>query len=110
MSIDKISPEVRLAAVFRRVLLVMGFYALGCAPAILIAERFGWSQWPLHSSQLLAVVVCLLAGLGFLWSTRGDRIRGFRLLAMLAVGASGLWLAFVAFVIAALAISMRGFD
>ena len=88
--------------------LVSGFYALACAPAILIAEHFSWPQSPFHQTQFIAVLLCLPASLAFLWSTRGSRFGGQRCLAAVAASLCSLWLAFIAYVV--LTLDFSGID
>lgn len=83
---------------FRWLWLVAGSYALACAPAILVVERLGWSQRPLHLTQLIAVVLCVIAGIVFLRRSRGSPFARQRWLATGAVVIGCLWLAFVAWV------------
>ena len=79
--------------------LFTGFYALACAPAILIAEHFSWPQSLFHGTQFIAVLLCLPASLVFLWSTRGLRFGGQRWLAAVGASLCSLWLAFCAYVL-----------
>ena len=76
-----------------------GIYALACAPAILLAERFGWSQSFFHVTQLSATVLCVPSAAFFLWLTRGLRFNCARCLAFVACVLSCLWLAVVLYVI-----------
>jgi hypothetical protein len=89
-----------VAAVARWLFLVSGIYALACVPAILLAERFHWPEWPFH--------VCLPASLIFLRSTRGSRFGVRKGFAVAAVLLCGLWLLFLAFVV--LAFNQSGMD
>ena len=75
-----------------------GVYALACAPAILLAERLGWSQSFFHVTQLVATILCGLAAALFLWLTRGARFDWARKIAIIACVLSGLWMAFVLYV------------
>lgn len=76
-----------------------GVYAALCAPAILVAERLAWSQGPFHVTQLLAVALCFLSSLAFLWRTRRSPFSSQRWLALAAAVLSGLWLSFVVYVL-----------
>ncbi len=76
-----------------------GAYALLCAPAILVAEQQGWPERPLHSTQLLATLVCLMTSVRYLRSTRGCSLGIRRPLALAVSVASGLWVGFVCFVV-----------
>jgi hypothetical protein len=81
------------------VLLASGVVALLCVPAILVTEQLGRSQRPFHTTQLLATVVCLVSSARFLWASRGDVLGWPRVLALVALGLSGLWLGFAGFVL-----------
>ena len=87
------------ARVSRRVLVVTATYILGCIPAILLAERYGWTQAPFHLTQLIAVVLCLISCIVFLVATRSSPFRLWQWLASIALGLLLLWLALVAYVI-----------
>jgi hypothetical protein len=84
------------------ILIASGAYALACIPAIYAAEHFDWPEWPLHSTQLVAVAVCALASARHLWVGRGSGWPATRVIAALACGATVGWLGFVAVVIATL--------
>jgi len=99
---------MNLVMLSRSVFLWAGFYALLCAPAILLAEHFGWWESPLHVSQLFAVIICLSASLVFLWSTRGTRFDLTRWLSLAAVILSGLWLSFIGYVFFTFDLSSMG--
>lgn len=75
-----------------------GVYALLCAPAILLAERYSWPQSPLHATQFLAAFICFPSSLLFLWFSR-DAQSGVRRLAVAAAILSAAWLAFVVYVL-----------
>ena len=75
--------------------LVGGICAALCAPAILVAERFAWSQRPFHVTQMLAVMLGFPASLAFLWRTRRSPLSAERWLALAAAVLSGLWLCFI---------------
>jgi hypothetical protein len=92
----------------RWLFLVTGFYALACAPAILLAEHFSWPESSLHTTQFLAVVLCLPASVVFLWSTRGSRFSAQRWLAAVASVLCGLWLALIAYLV--LTLDFSGID
>ncbi len=79
--------------------LVGGIYAALCAPVILLAERFAWSQSPLHLTQFLAVALCFPASLAFLRRTRRSPLNAERWLALAAAVLSGLWLSFIVYVV-----------
>jgi H+/Cl- antiporter ClcA len=88
--------------------LIAGIYALACAPAILIAERFRWPEWPMHMSQFGAVIVCFSASVLFLWNTRGMGYSWYRWLAAVATVLCGLWLAIFIYVV--LTLDFSGID
>ncbi len=88
-----------VARVSRRVLVVTATYILGCIPAILLAERYGWTQTPFHLTQLIAVVLCLISCTVFLAATRSSPFRLWQWLASVALALLLLWLALVAYVI-----------
>ena len=88
--------------------LSLGGYILACIPAIFVAEHFGWSQWPLHTTQLLATVLCIPSAAAFLWCTRGARFGWQQVVAILAVLLAGLWCVFVCFVM--LTLDFSGID
>ena len=80
-------------------LIVTATYILGCIPAILLAEQYGWTQTPFHLTQLIAVVLCLISCIVFLAATRSSPFRIWQWLASVALVLSLLWLALVAYVI-----------
>ncbi|MCC6881679.1 MAG: hypothetical protein WBE58_17355 [Verrucomicrobiales bacterium] len=92
------APRTVITSVAHPLFLGAGIYALACLPAILLAERLGWSQSFFHASQLVATILCVPAAALFLWRTRGGRFHWARCLALVACGWSGLWLAFVLYV------------
>ena len=85
-----------------RVFLLSGIYALLCIPGILLAERNGWSQRPFHSTQWLAVAVCLVSSAKFLWGSRGLSVGWRRPVACLGLLLSGLYLLFIIYVMVTL--------
>jgi cytochrome b subunit of formate dehydrogenase len=89
---------MQMLSCYRWLWLVSGSYALACIPAILVVERLGWNQRPLHLTQWIAVVICAIAGSVFLWGTRSSPFDRLRWLAIVAVVLGSFWLAFVAFV------------
>ena len=96
MSLSTISAVARVS---RRVLVVTATYILGCIPAILLAERYGWTQAPFHLTQLVAVVLCLISSTVFLAATPSSPFRIWQWLASVALVLTLLWLALVAYVI-----------
>ena len=91
------SPIARLA---RRVLLITAIYALACIPAILLSERYGWTQAPYHLTQLIAVILCLASSIVFLATTRSSSFGAWHWLAASALALCFLWLTFAAYVVA----------
>ena len=85
-----------------------GIYALACAPAILIAERLGWSQSFFHATQLATTLLCFLAAAFFLWLTRGSRLVCARWFAIVVCVLSRLWVAFTLYVLLSLDFSGIG--
>ncbi len=90
---------MNLTALSRSLFIGAGIYALACAPAALIAERFGWPQKLFHLSQMIAVILCLPTSLIYLWCTRGTSFGTQRWWALIAAFLCALWLGFVAYVI-----------
>ncbi len=92
-----------------RIAAISGAYVLLCVPGILLAEAYEAPQWPLHTSQLAAVVTCLVAAAAYLRLSRSNphQASGLRRpLALAAVVLCTLWLAFIVFAFA----SYRGID
>src|SRR6476619_4895090 len=79
--------------------LIAGIYALACAPAILVVERFRRHEWPMHMSQFGAVILCFSASILFPWNTRGMGYSLYKWLAAASIVLCGLWLAFVSYVV-----------
>ena len=88
-----------IARVSKRIFVISAVYTLGCIPAILLAERYGWTQAPFHLTQLIAVVLCLIACTVFLAATRSSPFGPWQWLASGALALLFLWLAFVVYVI-----------
>jgi len=97
-----------ITATSKWLFLVTGFYAVACAPGILIADHFSWPQSLFHRTQFIAALLCLPACLVFLWNTRGSRFGGQRWLAAVGASLCSLWLAFIAYV--ALTLDFSGID
>jgi len=85
-----------------------GIVVLACIPAVFLAERYSWSQSPIHTAQLLAAALCFIASLIFLGSTRGLRsnLEGWQ--AMVAAVLSGMWIVIYIFVIAVINFDSMG--
>jgi hypothetical protein len=93
--------ESMLTKVCRRIMLGAVGVGLACVPWLMVVERTGGDQHPVHLLQtFLAVPVAFFTGVVYLWSgrktTEGAAWRPF---AWVIVVASGLWLAFLAYVL-----------
>jgi hypothetical protein len=86
-----------IAVVSKWSFLSAGIVALACIPMIFLAERYSWSQPPLHTAQLLAAALCFPASLVFLRATNGVRssVEGWP--ATVAAVLSGFWIAIFVF-------------
>ncbi len=74
---------------------------VACMPLVILAEKFGWNQRPIHLVQsFIAVpIACLASGL-YLWSRRGQPGEGaLRALAWLVFVVTLLWVALLAYVL-----------
>jgi hypothetical protein len=93
--------RVTATAFSRRAMLGACGLAIACMPWLWCAERLGWSQRPIHLLQTyLAIPVAFLAGVVFLWFGRSESEgRGWRPFAWVVVVASGLWVAFLDYVL-----------
>ncbi len=72
---------------------------VACMPLVILAEKLGWNQRPIHLAQsFIAVpVACLASGL-YLWGRRGQPGEGaMRALAWLVFVVSLLWVALLVF-------------
>ena len=85
-----------------------GIVVLACIPAVFLAERYSWSQSPIHTAQLLAAALCFTASLIFLGSTRGLRSNLEGWLAMVAAVLSGMWIVIYIFLIAVINFDSMG--
>ena len=93
--------ESVLTKVCRRIMLGAVGAGLACVPWLMVVERTGGDQRPVHLLQtFFAVPVAFFTGAVYLWSgrqtTEGAAWRPF---AWVVVVASGLWLAFLAYVL-----------
>ena len=102
------NPRKGLASIAQYLFMGTGIYALACAPAILFAERLGWSQSLLHATQLVTTFLCVSSAGCFLWITRGLGLNWKRCFAVFACVLSGLWLTFVVYVF--LTLDFSGMD
>ena len=92
------SPLTRLC---RALLALATGTILACIPWLLVVERNGGDQRPIHLLQsFVAVPLAVVSAAGFLWSVRNDpSVRGWRAAAWLVLLGAGLWLAFLAYVL-----------
>ena len=83
--------------------LMLGAVGLGfaCVPWLMWVERFGGNERLVHLVQtFVAMPVAFVAGALFLWFGRAsEEGRGWRSFAWVVVVTSGLWLAFLAYVL-----------
>ena len=77
------------------IFLTSGLYAVMCAPVILYAERRGWPEWPLHSTQLIATLICFISSFIYTMSHRNTPPGWRRRLAVVSLLLSGVWLAII---------------
>ena len=105
---SQVAPQKRMTSIALALFMGAGIYALACAPAILLAERLGWSQSFFHATQFVATILCVTVAPFFLWITRGLRFNWARWFALIACVLSGLWLAFVIYVLMSLDFSAIG--
>jgi len=96
------TPQKGVTSISHFLYMGTGIYALACAPAILLAERLGWSQSFFNITQLVATILCVPAAAFFLWLTRGLRFNWARCFALVACVLSSLWLVFVLYVLLSL--------
>jgi hypothetical protein len=91
----------KLESYARRIFLAAAAVVVACMPLVILAEKLGWNQRPIHQAQsFIAVpVACLASGL-FLWTRRGQSGEGaMRALAWLVFVGTLLWLALLVFVL-----------
>jgi hypothetical protein len=83
--------------------IMLGAVGLGfaCVPWLMWVERFGGNERLIHLLQtFVAMPVAFVAGALFLWFGRSSEDgRAWRPFAWVVVVASGLWLAFLAYVL-----------
>lgn len=85
----------------RRVFLAAAAVVVACMPLVIVAEKLGWNQRPLHLTQSFVAVpiACLASGL-YLWGRRGQSGEGaMRALAWLVFVGTLLWVALLAYVL-----------
>ena len=91
----------RLTEAARRSFLGAAAVVVACMPLVILAEKFGWNQRPIHLVQsFIAVpIACLASGL-YLWSRGGQPGGGaMRALAWLVFVVTLLWTALLAYVL-----------
>ncbi len=91
----------RLSDIARPIFLGAAAAVVACMPLVILAEKFGWNQRPIHLVQsFIAVpIACLASGL-YLWSRRRQPGEGaMRALAWLVFVVSLLWVALLAYVL-----------
>ncbi len=91
----------RLTDAARRIFLGAAAVVVACMPLVILAEKLGWDQRPIHLAQsFIAVpVACLASGL-YLWSRRGQSGEGaVRALAWLVFVVTCMWVALLAYVL-----------
>jgi len=92
---------IATAAFSRRAMLGASGLVIACMPWLWLAERFGWSQRPIHLVQtFLAVPIAGVESALFLWASRSEAgSRGLRAWAWVVFVTAFLWVAFVAYVL-----------
>ncbi len=91
----------RLTDAARRIFLGAAAVVVACMPLVILAEKLGWNQRPIHQAQsFIAVpIACLASGL-YLWGRRGQPGEGaMRALAWLVFVVTLLWVALLAYVL-----------
>jgi cytochrome bd-type quinol oxidase subunit 2 len=93
--------STRVVALYRKAFLLAVGVVIACMPWLWLAERFGWSQRPIHWVQtFLAVPIAGVASVLFLWASRSEAgSRGLRAWAWVVFVTAFLWVAFVAYVL-----------
>ena len=93
--------STRVVALYRKAFLLAVGVVIACIPWLWLAERYAWSQRPIHLIQtFLAVPTVWLASAGFLWFGRAEPgSRGLRVFAWFAWFIATLWVGFLAYVL-----------
>ena len=87
--------------VVKRLAILSALYASICVPAILLAERFNLPEWPMHTTQPLAIVILLVSGSYYLYQTRRGEPSWFRKSLYFLCGAAVVWICLIiAFIVA----------
>jgi len=91
----------RVVDYYRWVFLAASGLVIACMPWLWLAERFGWSQRPIHWVQtFLAVPIAGVASALFLWASRGEPgSRGLRAWPSVVFVTAFLWVALLAYVL-----------
>ena len=71
-------------------LVLRGGCAIPCAHAVLLFERLGWEDAPLHLTRLFACLICVASGRVRAKRHAGD-VAGLRIVAWVAVALAGGW-------------------
>ncbi len=91
----------RLSDIARPIFLGAAAVVVACMPLVILAEKFGWNQRPIHLAQscIAVPIACLASGL-YLWGRRGQPGEGaLRALAWLVFVVTLLWVALLAYVL-----------
>ena len=88
---------MNITAIFQRLFIFAGIYALLCIPAVLIAERYDWPEWFIHVSAFIASGLCFVSAGVYYYRTRAMAQAFGRGLAIMAIIFAGLWVSFVVF-------------
>jgi hypothetical protein len=95
-STQSLDATAMLERVSKWLFLVLGAYVALCVPAILVAERAGLPEWPLHMSQFVAVVCCVPSSAIYLWTSRRRPFGVLRALASVTLVLSVAWIGLLA--------------
>ena len=90
---------MNIAAASKWSFLSAGIVVLACIPAVFLADRYSWSQSPIHTAQFLAAALCFIASLIYLRTTKALRSSLEGCLAIAAAVLSGMWIAIYVFVV-----------
>ncbi len=91
----------RLTDYSRKIFLGASAITVACMPLVILAEKFGWNQRPLHLAQsFIAVPVAWVSSGLYLWGRRGQPGEGaMRALAWLVLVVTCMWVALLAYVL-----------
>ncbi len=90
-----------------RLMMGSGAVVLPCIPLIYWVESRGVSQAPVNLAQWLALIICVVSGVAVLRSPGQGSLRSA--LAIVGVGACGLFILFIIMVVISYASTMRDF-